>query len=164
LKVAGLKVVQNNIRRLTQNDLPRLRDFWVEHWGDEIVVARNEIIRYDEVEGFVYANWTGLITFMIRGKECEVTSIDSLNEGQGIATALINEVLREAKEKKCRRVFVITTNDNMHALGFYQRRGFEIVAIHRGALNESRKIKPSITLIGMNNIPLRDEIELEILL
>jgi len=101
---------------------------------------------------------------MVNGEECEVTSLDSLKEGKGIGTVLINEVLQEAKEKNCRRVFLITTNDNLHALGFYQRRGFELVSIHRGAVNESRKIKATIPLIGENNIPLRDEIELEILI
>lgn len=156
--------MSNHIRRLTQNDQPRLRDFWVEQWGDEIVVAHNEIIRYDEVEGFIYNDWAGLLTFMIRSAECEVTSLNSLMEGKGIGTALINEVLREAKEKKYRRVFLIATNDNLHALGFYQRRGFELVAIQRGAVNESRKVKPTIPLIGENHIPLRDEIELEILI
>jgi ribosomal protein S18 acetylase RimI-like enzyme len=156
--------VQNNIRRLTQNDLPRLRDFWTKQWGSEIIVVHNEIVRYDEVDGFIYDDWAGVITFMIRGEECEITSLDSLHEGKGIGTALINEVLRKAKEKKCRRVFLITTNDNLHALGFYQRRGFELVAIHRGAVNESRKLQPSIPLIGENNIPLCDEIELEILI
>jgi hypothetical protein len=50
----------------------------------------------------------------------------------------------------------------LNALGFYQKRGFEIVAVYCGAVNESRKRKPSIPLIGYNNIPLRDEIELEI--
>ena len=58
-------------------------------------------------------------------------------------------------------MFVITTNDNLNAIGFYQKRGFELVAVHRGAVNESRKIKPSIPLIGNHGIPLRDEIELE---
>ena len=154
----------NHIHRLTQNDLPRLRDFWTKQWGSEVVVAHNEIIRYDEVDGFIYDDWTGVITFMIRGEECEITSLDSLNEGKGIGTTLIDVVLREAKEKKCRRVFLITTNDNLYALGYYQRRGLELAAIYRGAVNESRKIKPSIPLIGENNIPLRDEIELEILI
>ncbi len=156
--------MNNHIHRLTQNDLPRLRDFWIEQWGSDYMIAHNEIIRYDQVGGFIYDDWAGVITFMIRGEECEVTSLDSLREGKGMGTALINEVLQEAKERTCRRVFLITTNDNLHALGFYQRRGFELVAIHRGAVNESRKIKPTIPLIGENNIPLRDEIELEILI
>lgn len=153
----------NRIRRLTQNDRPRLRGFWIKQWGSEFIVVHNETIRYDEVDGFIHADWAGVITFMIKGEECEITSLDSLHEGKGIGTALINEVIREAKEKKCRRVFLITTNDNLHALGFYQRRGFELVTIHRGAVNEFRKLKPSIPLIGENNIPLSDEIELEIL-
>jgi ribosomal protein S18 acetylase RimI-like enzyme len=156
--------VNSRIRRLTQNDLPLLRDFWTEQWGDNFIVIHREIIRYDEVDGFIYDDWSGVITFMIRGDECEITSLDSSREGKGIGTALINEVLHQAQEKKCRRVFLITTNDNLHALGFYQRRGFELVAVHRGAVNESRKIKPTIPLIGENGIPLRDEIELEMLI
>jgi GNAT superfamily N-acetyltransferase len=156
--------VNSHIRRLSQNDLFRLRDFWKERWGDNFIVVHREIIRYDEVDGFIYDDWTGMITFMVRGEECEITSLDSLHEGKGIGTKLINQVLQEAKEKKCRRVFLITTNDNLHALGFYQRRGFELVAVHRGEVNESRKVKPTIPLIGENNIPLRDEIELEMLI
>ena len=73
----------------------------------------------------------------------------------------MNAVMEEARNRNCKRVFLITTNDNLNALGFYQKRGFEMVRINRGAVNESRKIKPSIPLVGMNNIPLRDEIELE---
>ena len=156
--------MNNHIHRLTQSDMLHLRDFWTHQWGSDFMVAHNEIIQYDEVDGFIYDDWPGVITFMVRGEECEVTSLDSLQEGKGIGTTLINEVLQGAKEKKCRRVFLITTNDNLHALGFYQRRGFELVAIQRGAVNESRKIKPTIPLIGENNIPLRDEIELEMLI
>lgn len=156
--------MQEYILRLTPSDLPHLRNFWMDRWGDDFIAVHNETIRYDEVDGFIYDDWSGVITFMIRGRECEITSLDSLREGKGIGTALINEVLQEAKEKKCRRVLLITTNDNLQALGFYQRRGFEFTAIRRGALIESRKVKPSIPWIGENNIPLRDEIELEILI
>jgi RimJ/RimL family protein N-acetyltransferase len=152
------------IRRLTEIDLPRLNDFWGEHWGGETMIVRGETIQYHQVEGFIFGDWVGLITFMIQNDECEVTSFNSLEEGKGIGTALIDEVIREAKERKCRRVHLITTNDNLNALKFYQKYGFELVQINRGALNESRKIKPSIPEIGMNGIPLRDEIELEILI
>jgi GNAT superfamily N-acetyltransferase len=154
----------SNIRCLTAADLPRLKQFWVEHWGSEEMVIHGEIVRCDELVGFVFGDWIGLLTFRIRGNACEITSLDSLLEGQGIGTALIDSVIEEAKNRKCRRIFLVTTNDNLHALGFYQRRGFELVTVHRGAVNESRKIKPSIPLIGENGISLRDEIELEILI
>jgi len=156
-----------DIRRLTPEDLPRLRQFWKENWGDEFVVAHGIVYRPDSLDGFLAFDgdeWAGEITFTFSGDDCEIVSLDSLREGQGIGTKLINAVMEEARWKNCKRVFLITTNDNLHALGFYQRRGFELVAIHRGAVNESRKIKPTISLIGANNIPIRDEIELEIVL
>ncbi len=152
------------IRRLMKDDLLQLRQFWIDFWGGEQMFMHGDVVRYDQVEGFIYGDWTGLLTYILRGDECEITSLNSLQEGMGIGAALIGQVINEAKAKKCRRVCLITTNDNLRALGFYQKRGFELVTIHRGAVNESRKLKPSIPFIGENNIPLRDEIELEILI
>jgi Acetyltransferase (GNAT) family len=68
------------------------------------------------------------------------------------------------REAGCRRVWLITTNDNLRALRFYQRRGFRLVAVHPDALARSRELKPSIPEIGLDGIPLRDELELELLL
>jgi ribosomal protein S18 acetylase RimI-like enzyme len=153
-----------DFHRLTPHDLPRLRQFWIEHWGGEDMVTRGNVYRPEQLEGFVIEDgneWTGLATFIIKDNELEVTSLDSLHEGKGIGTKLMNAVVDEAKKRNCKRVFLITTNDNLRALGFYQKCGFELVAVHRGAVNESRKIKPSIPLIGNDGIPLRDEIELE---
>jgi hypothetical protein len=62
----------------------------------------------------------------------------------------------------CSRIHLTTTNDNLRALGFYQKRGWSIIAIHRGAMDKARIVKPNIPLIGMNGIPVHDEIELEL--
>ena len=156
-----------NIRRLTSDDLPRLRQFWIEHWGDEIMVTRGKIYRPEQLEGYVIEDddeWVGLLTYVIENDEFEVTSLDSLRKRQGIGTLLLNEAVEQARSSNCKRIFLITTNDNLNALGFYQKRGFKLAALYPGAINESRKIKPSISLIGMNDIPLRDEIELEMTL
>ena len=156
-----------NLRRLTPSDLPRLRRFWIEHWGSEEMISRGNVYRPEQLDGFVMEDgeeWIGLLTSFIKDCECEVTSLDSLREGQGIGSRLIDEAIAEARATNCKRLFLITTNDNLHALGFYQKRGFEIVTIYRGAVNESRKRKPSIPLIGNDGIPLRDEIELEMML
>jgi ribosomal protein S18 acetylase RimI-like enzyme len=155
------------LRRLTQDDLPRLRQFWIEHWGGEEMISRGNVYRPEQLEGFVVedgnrAAWIGLLTFFIKDGECEVTSLDSLREGQGTGSMLIDKAIEAARAQDCKRLFLITTNDNLRALGFYQKRGFEIVTVYRGAVNESRKRKPGIPLVGMNKIPLRDEIELEI--
>ncbi|MEO8356808.1 MAG: GNAT family N-acetyltransferase [Chloroflexota bacterium] len=152
------------VRRLAVDDLPHLRQFWIEHWGGEEMITRGTVYRPEQLDGFVVEDdneWIGLLTFVIQDHECEITSLDSLREEQGIGSTLINKAIQEARARQCRRLFLITTNDNLNALGFYQKRGFEMVTIHRGAVNGSRMIKPGIPLIGMNNIPLRDEIELE---
>lgn len=152
------------LRRLSSNDLPRLRQFWIDHWGGGEMITRGNVYRPEQLEGFVVeedGEWIGLLTFVVREGECEVTSLDSLREGKGIGSKLIDQALEEARARGCTRLFLITTNDNLNALGFYQRRGFEIVTVYRRAVNESRKLKPGIPLVGYNNIPLRDEIELE---
>jgi ribosomal protein S18 acetylase RimI-like enzyme len=154
----------SNLRRLPSNDLPPLRQFWIEHWGGEEMISRGNVYRPEQLEGFVVEDseeWIGLLTFFIKDGKCEITSIDSLREGHGIGSKLIDQAIAEARARGCKRLFLITTNDNLNALGFYQKRGFELVAVYRGAVNKSRKLKPSIPLVGMNNIPLRDEIELE---
>jgi hypothetical protein len=67
-----------------------------------------------------------------------------------------------ARRQGCARLWVITTNDNVDALRFYQRRGFCLVRVHRGAVDRSRAgLKPEIPAVGAYGIPLRDEIELE---
>jgi ribosomal protein S18 acetylase RimI-like enzyme len=154
----------STLRRLKEEDLPRLRQFLIEHWGGEEMITHGRVYRPEQLEGFVVEDgeeWIGLLTFAMEEGECEITSLDSLREGKGLGSRLIDQAIEEATSRGCQRLFLITTNDNLNALGFYQKRGFEIAAIYRGAVNDSRKIKPGIPLVGYNNIPLRDEIELE---
>ena len=156
-----------SLRQLTVDDLPRLRAGWKKNWGDEFVVAHGVIYYPDTLDGFIAHDgdeWIGEITYTVSENECEIVSLDSARQGMGVGTMLIHKVIEEAREKDCGRIFLITTNDNLNALGFYQKRGFELATVHRGAINDSRKIKPGIPLIGANNIPLRDEIELEMIL
>jgi hypothetical protein len=36
-----------------------------------------------------------------------------------------------------------------------------LVAVHRGGVDEARRLKPSIPLIGEHGIPIHDELEFE---
>ena len=75
---------------------------------------------------------------------------------------MIEAVWLLARRQGCTRLWVITTNDNVDALRFYQRRGFRLVRVHRGAVDRSRaSLKPEIPPVGAYGIPLRDEIELD---
>lgn len=136
-------------------------------WGAPGIVTRGKLHETARLSGFVAIENnepTGLITFHVEGNECEIVSLNSLKEKRGVGSALIEAVKLAAKTQGCRRIAVIITNDNADALRFYQKRGFHIRAIYPDALEVSRKLKPAIPQIGIDGIPLRDEIELEVLL
>jgi N-acetylglutamate synthase-like GNAT family acetyltransferase len=152
------------IHPLTERDGDRVAEFITEHWGSNIIVSRGVIHRPEKLPGFVAVNeqgaWIGLITYHIQGDACEIVTLDSLRPASGIGTALIEAVKAEARPAGCKRVWLITTNDNLHALKFYQKRGFTLAALHSNAIEQSRRLKPQIPLIGNDGIPIRDEIEL----
>jgi len=155
----------STIKRLTETDRPSLRQFWKEHWGGDSMVVHGQVYTTDQLDGFVTIEdntWLGLVTFLVEGNACEIISLDSLREGLGIGTALIKAVEKEARKLGCARLVVVTTNDNTHALRFYQKRGFQLTTLRRLAVNESRKLKPGIPLTGDDGIPIRDELELEL--
>ena len=156
-----------HIHRLTANDLPRLRKFWREHWGDDFVVAHGVAFQPENVSGFIALDdndWIGLITYTFTDTECEIVSLDTLREGEGIGRALIEKVIEEARANQCSRVHVTTTNENLRALGFYQICGFKLSALRVNAVEESRNLKAGIPETGNYDIPIRDEIELEMML
>ncbi|HVO42864.1 MAG TPA: GNAT family N-acetyltransferase [Aggregatilineales bacterium] len=155
------------VRPLEAADREWLRDFSRAAWGAEIVVAHGVIYRPHELPGFVAldgATPIGASTFQIEHHQCEIVTIASLRERMGVGKALINAVVEAAQRWNCTRVWLITTNDNTNALRFYQKRGFRLVAVHRDAVMAARALKPEIPLIGLDGIPIRDEIELEMLL
>ena len=130
-------------------------------------MTRGKLHRADTLPGFIAiqdSKPAGLISYQIDGKECEIVTMNSLVEGKGIGSALIDAVKNMAAAAGCKRLWLITTNDNTKALRFYQKYGFLLVAVHRNALEKSRRLKPEITLIGNDGIPIRDEIELEMIL
>lgn len=96
----------------------------------------------------------------MKDNECEIISLDSIEEGRGIGTLLVQEVEKLASKKKCKLLKLVTTNDNVVALKFYQKRGFVLSRILRNAVEKARQIKPEIPLMGYDGIPIRDEIEL----
>jgi ribosomal protein S18 acetylase RimI-like enzyme len=88
--------------------------------------------------------------------------VDSATERTGIGNALIDAAKKVAKTNGCKRLWLITTNDNLNALEFYQKRDFQLVSLYQNALEASRKLKPEIPLKAANGIPIRDELELEL--
>jgi GNAT superfamily N-acetyltransferase len=138
------------------------------HWGSTKIVSKGRVHYAHLLHGIAVelndapsdAPPVGLLTYHIENKACEIVTLDSLQEGAGVGSLLIEGIKSVARDNDCKTVWLITTNDNMSALRFYQKRGFEFVAVYPNALAEARKLKPQIPLVGIDGIPLRDEIEL----
>lgn len=136
-----------------------LTDFFAKHWGTPEMAISSGIFRCDELNGFAAVNESGeiigCITYTIDGKDCEIISLDSMIENKGIGTALLQQVEATAKHAHCQRIELITTNDNVHAMAFYQKRGYQFAAVFPNAVEKARRLKPAIPVIAENGILIR---------
>lgn len=142
----------------------KLLDFFTVHWGSPQMVISSGVYDCSSLDGFAVLNdekkIIGLITYIIVENECEIISLDSIDEGKGIGTCLVKKVEGLAVNRNCKRLKLITTNDNLLALKFYQKRGFVLAKLFPNAVEKARLIKPEIPYVGNDGIPIRDELEL----
>jgi ribosomal protein S18 acetylase RimI-like enzyme len=153
-----------SIKEITVENREKIVSFFKEHWGSTEMVISTGIYQCDTLDGFIFEENNqiiGLVTYVIKDNEIEVISLDSLQEGKGIGSSLMKKVEYIAKQKKLQVVSLITTNDNLNALKFYQKRNYRITSIIPNGVNKARNLKPSIPLIGHDEIPLNDELILK---
>ena len=139
----------------------------IEEWGAEIIVVHGDVFRPAELPGFAACRGkqiVGLLTYRVDGDEFEIMTLNSWRAGLGVGTALIETVRQLAIWQKCRRLYLVTTNDNTRALRFYQMCGFTLSVVRLNVIEKSRRIKPEIPPTGEDGIPIRDELELAIIL
>lgn len=104
----------------------------------------------------------GVASYIVDGANCELLTLYVSERLVGTGSALLTCVREIALDADCSRLWVVTTNDNLEALRFYQRRGFQLVQVRPGAVDWSREhLKPAISRSGTHGIPLRDELQLE---
>ncbi len=152
------------IKSIKNEDKEKIKLFIKERWNDERIVYNGKVFYPHKLKGFIALKdeeIIGLITYKEFRDLYWIISIDSLIEGKGVGTVLIEAVKNEAKNKGVRKIKIITTNDNLTALRFYQKRGFRLKKIYSNAVEKSRKIKPAIPKIGEEGIPILDEVEVE---
>lgn len=154
------------IRKIEKEDRDWIHRWLIFQWGAEIVISHGVVFHPADLPGFIAIDSAsqepvGLITYIFDEDNCEIITLDSLREGIGIGNALIEAVKNYARSAGCSRLFLVTTNDNVYSLRFYQKRGFRVKKIHVGTADRAREKKPEIPLVGYFGIPIHDEIELE---
>jgi GNAT superfamily N-acetyltransferase len=152
-------------RRIQDEDRPAVAQFIERHWSSKMVMSRGKCYYPHEHDGVI--EWreggiVGLLTWVREGDDIQLLTLNSVLEGQGIGSALMLMAIDEARHHQARKLWLTTTNDNLRAIGFYQRLGFRMTAVNVGAVDEARKIKPQIAEIGHDGIPIHDEIVMEL--
>ena len=152
------------IREYQESDRAWAEPFMKKEFGGSLQARRGELLDVLALPGFVAerdGEPIGLVTYRLENDECELAFIAAFERQAGVGTALVEALVQAVAG--CGRIWLVTTNDNLEALRFYQRRGFVLSALRPGAVDEARKqLKPQISKVGAFGIPLRDELELEL--
>lgn len=155
------------IRPANINDSKWLKELIEKDWGGLPLVIRGKKYYPDQLAGIVGEydlSVAGFLFYEIQDYDCEIIIFEVFDKFKGTGTLLLNKLKEIVKAKHCKRIYLMTTNDNLEALRFYQRRGFTICGIHIDSVQASRKIKPTIGMVGDYGIPVRDEIDLQLIL
>jgi GNAT superfamily N-acetyltransferase len=151
-----------SIHAFGSDDLPWAEQLVNAGFGGRLQARRGELIDALGCPGLVAERGgmpVGVLTYQMNDSEAEIVYIEATEKLTGVGSALLNRFLSMASG---RRVWLVTTNDNLDALRFYQRRGFAISEFRRGAVDDARRtLKPQIASVGDFGIPMRDELELE---
>lgn len=134
-----------------------------ELWGSEVQAVHGMLLRPAELNGFIAeqaGRIVGLVTFQVANGALEIVTLNAIDRRVGVGTLLIDAVVDHAQRAGCHQVWLTTTNDNVDALRFYQRRGFRLAELRPGAVDRARLDKPQMPRTGDYGIPLRDEIDL----
>jgi len=158
--------VRPAVRPYTAGDRRWAEGLLEETMGSARAVRLGEVLEPAGLPGLVAerdGERIGLLTYIVDGDQFEVLSLHCRVENAGAGSVLLRAAAGLAAERGCRRLWLVTTNDNLHALGFYQRRGLRLCALHAGSLDRDRALKPGLPEINPDNrIPMRDLLELEL--
>ena len=140
---------------------------WASGFLDEHLGGRRQARRGEVIDvlgpglGFVSGDRTGLLTYRVDGHALELTALAAEPRGRGTGTSLVDAFVAAARFVGVSRIWVVTTNDNLDALAFYEHRGFRVTTVRTGAVDEARRtLKPTIPVVGQHGIEMHDEIEL----
>lgn len=149
------------IHAITADDYEDVRQLLMDRWTSPDMVIANEPIDASRLPGYTAragGELVGLVTVIKRADEWEILTLDSLNRWGGVGSRLLQAVVEEARANRIHRLTVRTSNDNLDAFRFYQRRGFRLERIGQGVIDEEREQKPGIPLRGDYGIEIHDEV------
>ncbi|WP_428646048.1 GNAT family N-acetyltransferase [Roseibium sp.] len=149
------------IHRITEDDKEAVFQLLTERWASPEMLLDGEIIDATSLPGYTAydgSDLVGLVTLIKRDNEWEILTLDSLSRWGGTGTLLLDAVIEEARASGINRIVVRTSNDNLDAFRFYQRRRFRLERVVQGVIDAEREKRPEIPLRGDYGIEIHDEV------
>jgi ribosomal protein S18 acetylase RimI-like enzyme len=133
------------VREFGDADRPWLRTLIEAEWGLPVISVSGS---YDPsaLPGFVAEDeggTAGAVTYRVGEGECEVVTLNSLRERQGVGTALL-AAAKAVADGSGARLWLMTTDTNTNAVAFYERRGMRVRAVHKDFVDVVRRVKPQV--------------------
>ena len=154
------------IRAMTAEDAGWVDRLLSGYQGTRMTARLGELLDPLELPGLVAevgGSPVGLLTYRVEDDEMEAVSVHAQASGHGAGSALLSAAVDEARRRGATRLWLVTTNDNLHAIRFYLRRGMHVARVHEGAVDRDRALKPEMSRVnGENGIPMRDLVEFEL--
>jgi ribosomal protein S18 acetylase RimI-like enzyme len=142
-----------------------VRDLFRRDFGRTQIIAFGEVMNVDEMPALVatmHQDVSGALAYRLLGDGLHIVALatDATWQRSGVGGHLVAEAELLARRLRLAKVVATTTNDNLPALYFYQRRGYRMTAlVPAGILAHTHE-----ELSGFGGIPVRDEVHLEKLL
>jgi len=151
------------IREADPEDRGRLEELALHFWGETEVECFDhlyDMLQLPALVAEVESELAGFLSYAVEGERMHLVMLNVLPEhqGGGLGQSLVEAAVESARRRGLSRVVVATSNDDLPALGLYQRCGFAITEVVPGRILEYHGGEEE----GFAGIPIRDEIRLEL--
>lgn len=150
------------VREATDADRPAVRALFEQDFGRTKIVAFGEVVDIDAMPTLVAVltvDPAGALAYRLLGDAIQIVALatDPMWQRSGVGGHLVAEAELLARRLDLARLVVATTNDNLPALYFYQRRGYRLTDL----VPDSIIMHTGQQVAGFASIPVRDEVRLE---
>jgi ribosomal protein S18 acetylase RimI-like enzyme len=150
------------VREGTDDDRAALSELFSRDFGRTRIVAFGEVMDIDQMPMLVAVASTdpsGALAYRLYGDALHIVALatDPMWQRSGVGGHLVAEAELLARRLNLQRLVVATTNDNLPALYFYQRRGYRLTDVVVNSVSEHTMQE----VPGFAGIPVRDEVRLE---
>ena len=151
------------IRPATSADQARIATLSNYFRGEDEVESFGRSYQVDELPAYVACDEDDIVGVASYASDGDETNLVVLNvlpqwQGRGAARDLIAAVTKAMQVEGVKRIILSTTNDDLPALGLYQRLGFAITNVDVGKMVEHHGGEE----LGFAGIPVRDEVQMEV--